>query len=79
MSSGKDIDSLLDADPDALDVVVRFMDARVTAPEVTGLEAIIALQTEQGRVQAAYETGRRSMVDELIAAQKQAEEEAGNG
>ncbi len=76
MSNGKEIDSLLDADPDALDVVVRFLDSRVEDVATTGLDAIVGLLTEQGRIQAAYDTGRRSLVDELIAAQRQAAEEA---
>jgi len=79
MSNGKKIDSILHCDPDALEDVVRFLNERVEAPVVTGLQVIVDLQTEAGRVQAAYETGRRSLVDELVAAQRQMAEESRNG
>jgi hypothetical protein len=60
-----EIDDLRDADPLALEAILRLMEQKVRPPRISTLDNAKTLMSEERRLEIAYQAGRASIVGDL--------------
>lgn len=65
--SSHKIETLLDAEPEAIQAVIDFLVARNPPPTLTSLDRLVQLSTEKGRLELAAKVARAEFVSELKA------------